>query len=62
MNELFEFNAYDMQKLAAKNACHIGDHLDVHTIQKIVPGHFMQYKNMLFKREVDSGSRVNIKS
>ncbi|MBF0505168.1 MAG: transposase, partial [Candidatus Omnitrophica bacterium] len=37
LNKKFEFNEYSLHAFAAitKNACHIGDHLDINTCQKI---------------------------
>ena len=50
VNERFGFTEYDLHKYAvkAKNACHIGDHLDVHTVQKITTRAFQTVQQYAF--------------
>ena len=52
VNEKFGFSAYSLHKYAgaAKNACHIGDHLDVHTVQKIATRAFDAVQKYAFNK------------
>jgi transposase len=52
VNERFGFSAFSLHKFAvsAKNACHIGDHLDVHTVQKIASRAFDAVQKHAFNK------------
>jgi hypothetical protein len=63
-NEKFSFSAFSLYKIAvkAKNACHIGDHLDVHTAQRLLLGLLMHSRNMLSGKEADRCLKAIINS
>lgn len=52
LNETFAFREYDIHSFAVevKNSCHIGDHLDVHTCQKVATRAFNAAKEYAFKK------------
>ncbi len=52
VNEKFGFSAFSLHKFSVdtKNACHIGEHLDVHTVQKIASRAFDAVRKYAFRK------------